>query len=568
MAFADQPKILGLTLAESWRRLRGGVVSAGRERLRLSGASPERLVIAPPDLATADPTVAQEIYSGIFFFAGQYVDTAGQSPFAVEAPTQQWARELHAFGWLCHLEAAGGPLSANNAQALVRDWLALHAKPSKTLAWRADIAAERLIAWLSHSVLIVENADLGFYRAFLKSIGQHIRYLQRAAPEAPAGMPRLVARTALAYASVCVSGQTSTPNSALKRLDVELSHQILPDGGHVSRNATHLPQILAWLLPLRQSFVALGSVPSAEFISAIDRMLMAIRFYRLGDGGFARFNGVSVTPNDLVATVLRYDDIRAELPSEAAYSGYQRMSIGETTVIMDTGMPPPGAVSRSAHAGCLSFEMSSGKSPMIVNCGAPFHPTGETLSAARSTAAHSTATINDTSSCRFKVDGVIGRYLDNRIIGGPQVVQCRREDSDEVRSVIASHDGYARNFGIVHERSLWLYDEGTRVSGRERFLGPNGKPPRNGERDRIALRFHLHPSVSVTTDTDGQLLLWCGTGDCWKFISPQIEPQVEESIFLASAGGLKNTLQIVLLAKASEHPQIEWVLERQSFRGR
>ena len=564
MALADQHRILGLALAESWRRFRGRFITSVRERFRLSGSAPERLIIAPPDLGTSDPTVAQEIYSGVFFFAGKYVDTAGASPFATEPPSLDWARELNSFGWLCHLEAAGGPLSTNNAQALIRDWLALHGKPSKTIAWRVDIAAERLIAWLSHSLLVVENADHGFYRQFLRSIGQHIRYLQRSAPDAPAGLPRLAARIALAYAAVCVAGQNADRKSALKALDLELSRQILPDGGHVSRNPASLPVILAWLLPLRQSFVTLGTVPSPDFVSAVDRMLTAIRFYRLGDGGFARFNGASVTSNDLVATVLRYDDVHGEVAAEATHSGYQRLSLGDTVVLMDTGMPPRGEISRTAHAGCLSFEMSSGRSPLIVNCGAPVHPGRETMAAARTTAAHSTATVNDTSSCRFKLEGVIGRYLDNRIIGGPQKVTSRREDGEDLCAVTASHDGYGRGFGIVHERSLFLDDAGNRLAGLDRFLGLNGRPPRHATRDKVAIRFHLHPTVEVEPGENGNdVLLWTGADECWRFASRQIEPQIEESVYFASASGPKRSLQIVLNAKAAEHGQIDWVLERQ-----
>ena len=564
MSIADQHRILGLALAESWRRLRGRVFSAGRDRLRLSGNAPERLIIAPPDLGTADPTVAQEIYSGVFFFAGRYVDTAGASPFATEPPSLDWACELNAFGWLCHLEAAGGPLSANNAQALIRDWLSLHAKPTKSIAWRVDIAAERLIAWLSHSLLIVENADHGFYRQFLRSIGQHIRFLQRNAPDAPAGLPKLAARIALAYAAVCVAGPASEARSALKSLDVELTRQILADGGHVSRNPASLPTILAWILPLRQSFVTLGTVPSPEFVSAVDRMLTAIRFYRLGDGGFVRFNGASTTSNDLVATVLRYDDVHGEVSNEATYSGYQRLALGRTIVVMDAGMPPRGEVSRSAHAGCLAFEMSSGRSPLVVNCGAPVFPNRETMAAARSTAAHSTVTVNDTSSCRFKLEGVIGRYLDDRIIGGPQKVTCRRGDTDGVRAVTASHDGYGRGFGIVHERSLVLDDAGGRLAGQDRFLGLNGRPPRHATRDKVAIRFHLHPTVDIEGSEDGSLLLWTGEGECWRFASQQVEPRLEESIYFASASGPKRTLQIVLHARAAEHTQVDWVFERQT----
>ena len=57
--------------------------------------------------------------------------------------------------------------------------------------------------------------------------------------------------------------------------------------------------------------------------------------------------------------------------SNMPHTGFQRLDAGTTTVIMDTGPPPPPNVSQDAHAGCLSFELSSGPSRIVVNCGMP-----------------------------------------------------------------------------------------------------------------------------------------------------------------------------------------------------
>src|SRR5262245_17170627 len=74
-------------------------------RWRYAGAIPERLLIAPIDLRTADPTTALDIYAGRFVFAGEGVDADGFSAFDVEPPSDAWSRELHGFGWLRHLRA-------------------------------------------------------------------------------------------------------------------------------------------------------------------------------------------------------------------------------------------------------------------------------------------------------------------------------------------------------------------------------------------------------------------------------------------------------------------------------
>ena len=107
----------------------------------------------------------------------------------------------------------------------------------------------------------------------MKSIGQHINFLKYGTSLFPDGMPRLSARIALAFAANCVSGQTSVLAKARKLLDDELAMQILEDGGHVSRNAGIIADILALLLPLRQSYARLGIAPSHTLVSSIDRLM-------------------------------------------------------------------------------------------------------------------------------------------------------------------------------------------------------------------------------------------------------------------------------------------------------
>jgi uncharacterized heparinase superfamily protein len=560
MTITDQPLLIGLAIAESVRKLRRRFLSAGR--LGLPAQIPERLVLAPRDLVTADPTVAQDIYAGVYHFAGRSANATGISPFLIDPPSRAWQEELHSFGWLRHLSAAGDAVSAQNAQALVRDWIHQFRMPSRHPAWEIETASRRLISWLSNSVPIVQDADITDYRRFLRSIGQHVRYLRRRAGYAPDGMPRLLAHIALGYTAACASSPKLKVATIWRNLDHELKRQIYADGGHIARNPGVLPEILALLLPLRESLLKLGQAPSHEFLSAIDRITLAIRFFRLSDGSIARFNGASVTPTDLIATVSRYDESPGSAPASAAFSGYQRLAEGGTVLIVDVGKPPRGELSAHAHAGTLAFEMSSGTSPLIVNCGAPPVPDGAASLAARSTAAHSTLVLNDHSSCRFNVESALGRYLENRIVSGPRNVPCKLETDAASRTVKAGHDGYLRRFGLVHRREITLTGAGSAVMGSDRLFRPGGKPIRASASDTMAIRFHLHPFVAATKDPGGHDILLQSSDARWLFTCVDVEPLLEESIFFAVASGSRATMQIVLSAVLSEHSEIRWMFRR------
>src|SRR6202011_6313171 len=82
----------------------------------------ERLVIAPQELRTADPTRASEIYGGRFAFAGKIVVCDGRSVFEMMPPSDEWADTLLSFGWLRHLRAAESAITRANARALVDEW--------------------------------------------------------------------------------------------------------------------------------------------------------------------------------------------------------------------------------------------------------------------------------------------------------------------------------------------------------------------------------------------------------------------------------------------------------------
>jgi uncharacterized heparinase superfamily protein len=127
-----------------------------------------------------------------------------------------------------------------------------------------------------------------------------------------------------------MQGQPGILRSNVRRLIDELRTQILPDGGHISRNPGTLIELLADLLPLRQLFSARQLQPPQALNNAIDRVMPMLRFFRHGDGNFAQFNGMGPTPVDLLATVLAYDDARASPVSNAPHSGYQRIEAGQT----------------------------------------------------------------------------------------------------------------------------------------------------------------------------------------------------------------------------------------------
>jgi uncharacterized heparinase superfamily protein len=515
----------------------------------------DRLLIAPQDLRTADPTRASEIYAGRFAFAGKIVACDGRSPFEMEAPSEEWVDTLLGFGWLRHLRAAESGITRANARALVDEWMSLQ-RSGDAAAWRPEIVARRIISWLSQAPLLLNEADMRFYRRFLRNLTRQVRYLKRALPAARDGVPRLQAIIALTYAGLCMQGQGRLLKTMTARLIAELGRQVLPDGAHVSRNPGVLIELLLDLLPLRQAYAARNVPPPPALLNAIDRMMPMLRFFRHGDGSFGLFNGMGPTAPDLLATVLAYDDARGSPVTNAPHAGYQRLQAGEAVVLVDTGRPPSLPMSQEAHAGCLSFELSSRTHRIVVNCGLPATSRDTWRAVARATAAHSTVTFNDTSSARFLAGGPLRRLVGTPILSGPSDVPVSRPDEENLR---ASHNGYADRFGIIHQRSLQLSADGRRLDGEDMFAPARGNALPTNRPDSFAVRFHLHPLVKVSRLSDGRgAMLMLPSREVWTFSAHDDQVELEESVFLAGPDGPRRTTQIVIHGQARQASRVSW----------
>ena len=557
-SFAERARLSWFAARCALRGLVGRISAHPLTRWRFSPATTDRLLMAPKDLRTADPTRASEIYSGRFAFAGKVVICDGRSPFEMEPPSEEWAENLFGFGWLRHLRAAESGITRANARALVDEWITLQAL-GDPIAWRTDVVARRIISWLSQAPLVLHEVDTKFYRRFLRNLTRQVRYLRGTLGSARDGLPRLQGMIALTYASLCMKGQMRNAKSATRRLVHELERQILPDGGHISRNPGVLVEMLLDLLPLRQAYSSNNIPPPPAVLNAIDRMMPMLRFFRHGDGNFALFNGMGPTSPDLLAAVLYYDDARGTPVANAPHSGYQRLQAETTVMLADTGSPPPIGVSQEAHAGCLSFELSSKQHRIVVNCGMPGTNRASWRHVARGTAAHSTVTVNEAGSCRFLAASWLRRLLGTPIAAGPSEVPVAREERTDGLVLRASHDGYADTFGILHQRTWRLSPDGRSLDGEDVFAPSSGEKLPGGGRDEFAVRFHLHPAVKASRLTDGHgAMLMLPNREVWTLEAYEDPVTLEESVFLAGSEGPRRAVQLVIHGRARNVPRVRW----------
>lgn len=528
----------------------------------------DELLLVPKDLRSSDPIFADELAQGRWGLAGRVVTLRGHSPFgssgvAVGDVGDAWLRELHGFGWLRHLKVSPSASAHEMARRLVADWMGQERMLARynPVAWETSVAARRTMAWLANADMLLEGADASFYQRVLASIGRQVHVLQRLRRKAES-FARLEAQIALAIAGLSLASVERKLERVELELFAELARQILPDGGHVSRNPEAVLELLLGLLPLRHCYLARGRSPPAQLIDFTSRMSRCLRTLQLGDGSLARFNGCGRSATDTISTVLALDTTLGELAATLPASGYVRLACGDSIVVMDCGGAPMGEHATAAQAGCLAFEMSRGRRRLIGNGGAPGPTTrAGIIAASRATLNHATLSIASQSSASMVGAGAQEPLKAGIAIAGPSNVTFTRPDLSAGQAVDATHDGYAKGFGLVHSRRLILAEDGLSLDGRDELQPPAGVL-RMSRDAPFAIHFHLPADVTAVAVMDGSSAVIDTGFERWRLTVTGARASVEPSIEYAHSLGPQLGRQVVLRGTCPGHSVVVWKLAR------
>jgi uncharacterized heparinase superfamily protein len=528
---------------------------------RYRAPAAEELLLAPPDLRAHDPSFADEVASGSFGLAGAVADLRGRSPFTIEPPSPAWARELHGFGWLRHLDC-GQREDRSIARKLTTEWI-WRSRRVPELAWRPEIVGRRVVSWLSHATLLLDGAEPKRYAAVMRSLSDQITYLSSSWQDAADGWPRLAALIGLVQTDLCIAGHDRRLALSQKLLGAELERQVpAPGGGHIGRNPWTLVELLLDLLPLRRCYAARGKTPDPALLSAIRRATEMLGHLRLGDGMPGRFNGMGPGERGALATVLAYAEGRPSPSAMAERSGYVRLERGSTTVLVDAGPPPPIMLAGAACAGCLSFELSSGSELLLVNGGIPGEIDAASRNLARATPNHNTLCLGEQSSAKLVRDAHLERDIGAPPLRHPDHVTCALQEANGMVGLQASHDGYVGRWGLVHTRTLRLDGAGARLEGVDR-LGSAKGVVRFSWDVPFSIHFHLHPRADARLAPSAEAaLLVHDSGETWRLKAKGAALSIEDSIYFADAAGARPARQVVLRAQCYGASEVSWVIER------
>ncbi len=518
-----------------------------------------------------DADKGEEILKGHFIFANQHLDVGRQgNPWPIPAPSERFAFWLHGFEWLWDLTIKGDKHAPAKARELIDQWIEVYGEWND-YSWDNDILANRLYAWLSNWGQISSDRLEPSGEIRRQNLFRQVRHLKNVYKRTPAGLPKLKAAIVISLAGLYRPEKSyDYLNRGLDWLDEQIHIQILPDGGHISRNPSQCVNALELLTTLDQALEKRGVEGSPSINRALERLRHVIPFFQLPDGGLAAFNGGDVGKKDYLKRLLKFSKTTASPFAYCPHTGYQRIHQNNTVILIDTGETTPFPYDKEAHLAPLAFEMGTKSGRLIVNCGwSPEQPLNW-RDPMRLTAAHSTLTLADQSAGSLVTSGLREKLFQNHIEMDVGAVEATRREQAEGVWLETSHNGYSENTGLTHRRRLYVHESGQDIRGEDSLLVPIGSTPKSREAIPFDIRFHLHPSVKATLAQDLHSALLIQPGQIgWRFRTDGGPMRIEESVYLAEGDKPIKSEQIVISGSAfadgdgeSKSNRVRWSIRR------
>lgn len=515
----------------------------------------------------------RQLIAGNFLFAGFLVEAPKSLIWDLPMPDKSFEQDLHGFTWLDDLASVGDLEARKRAQEWTSGWIARYGR-GRGSGWTPDMTGRRVIRWINHALFYLNGQDHNASEAYFGCLAQQTAFLSRRWHAAESGLPRFEALTGLIYAGLALTGMDKHVKPAMAALAKECVDQIDSEGGIPTRNPEELLEVFTLLTWAASALSEAGRMAAREHLQAIERIAPTLRALRHSDGGLARFHGGGRGLEGRLDNALAASGVRA-VANTTLSMGFARLHAGRTSVIVDASAPPMGPASSDGHASTLAFELTSGRRPLIVNCGSGISFGESWRRAGRATPSHSTACLEGFSSARLGKQRLVAGRNQQSLVDGPKNVKCQQSSGQTGMKLGISHDGYLATHGVTHERRLDLGFDGRGLAGQDSLmvLETVDKRKFDSKMDEIKLqglpfscRFHLHPDVDAELDMGGTAVsLALKSGEIWVFRhNSSAKLTVEPSVYLEKTRlKPRAAKQIVLSGRAMDYAtRVTWYLAK------
>ena len=457
-------------------------------------------------------------------------------------------KKLNNFFWLFSVDLKS---SKKICISIINKWIESNQKYNDNL-WEIDTLSRRIISWITNSQLTYDEGDKIYKEKFNKIIFKQINHLINEIKRSDNYHDKLIGCSAIILTGISYNDE--------KYLDfgLELLKKIITSCFDTeyfpkSRNIRQLVFYLKYFILLREFL----KESSNEIPGYLDEIIFHLgKGYNFVWGSVKQsllFNGNHNSNLEDFDVYLDYQ--KYSFKSEKRdLGGYGILKNKNVILGMDIGTAPESKFSENYQSGPLSFEAIYKGRKIICNSGY-YQNTKKNLNLiSRSTAAHSTLILNNNSIVSFK------KNFRNKILNKLNFNTLNKNIVCEKNYwlIKCSHDGYLKNYGTIHERSLEFFPEKNKFVGTDKLIKNKNFIPTNFD-----IRFHLMPTTKVTKTQDKNTILIELENSAWRFYSVNGSIDVETGLYFGNKNDYLENQNIFISGLTEKDDQvIKWEITK------
>ena len=454
--------------------------------------------------------------------------------------------KINNFYWLFSIDLKSSP---KITQSIIEEWIEKN-QNYNTSTWQTDILSKRIISWIANTKLTFDQSDIKYKNKFNFSINKQVNHLINEISKSQSVDNKL-----LGCSAIIITG-LSYQNEKFLNYGLELLRKIIINSFDneyfpKTRSIRQLNFYLKYFVLVRELL--------KESFNDIPEYLDEIIFY-LGKsytvfsklGQSLLFNGnhqndLSDFNKYLKMYKYKFENINNEV------GGYAVLKNKNSILAMDIGDPPPSKFSYNYQSGALSFEFIYKDRKLISNSGYFQDYKNKLNLISKSTAAHSALVIDNHSSCSFRNEK---EY--KKVIYGLKVSDKNVVNENNYWLIKASHNGFLKKFGILHERSLEFFAEKNKLIGTDKLVSKNKLNSK-----KYDIRFHMEPGVKLTKTLNNKTILIQIENSGWRFSTNCEIINIESGIYFGNKNLSIENQNICLSGKTKDiNQEIKWVFEK------
>ena len=457
-------------------------------------------------------------------------------------------KNLNSFYWFFSLDLKS---SKKTTHTVISNWIDNNQKYNDK-SWNFDVTAKRIIAWLSCHNITYEESNQIYKDNFNKIIQKQTNHLIYVINKSELVDDKLIGCASIILVGLCYQNNKNYLNFGLGLLK-KISKLTLDNNGFPkSRNIKQLIFYLKYFILIREWFKESQTTVPEHIDETIYYLGQGYAFVWQNLGTDILFNGNNNSDNTSFDVYLKKLGYKFNNENRD-FGGYIILRNKKICLAMDAGSTPDQKYSKDYQSGALSFEIFSSGKKLISNCGYHKKYNSKFNKLSKSSAAQNTLVIDDNSSCKFiKIKNLL--FVKN----GLKIIDKNCVYEKNYWKVDASHDGYLKDYNLIHKREIEFYPEQTIFVGTDKIT-----KKKINHNYKFDIRFHVEPDVKLMQTQDSKTILIELDNEGWKFTCDNYDIGIDKGLYFGNKNLYTENQNIFITGISNNHIEnIKWEIKR------